>query len=379
MPKVIDLFAGAGGLSLGASRAGFNVVAAVELDNHAMASHIANFPQSIHIQKDIMELDGMTLVKLAELKKQELAGVIGGPPCQGFSSIGHGDINDIRNQLFEKFFMLVEEIKPIFFVAENVPGIMNAKYDLIRERAFAHVQDYHLLPPISVNASEYGAPTTRTRYFFIGFREHPSIQPFTISDIECMKVVAEQQTNVQTALEGIPANIHFNSRSNGIRSLSPDYWNPVARHSQSDFFYQRVTGMRPAEVGNDEYIHLYETRHEINGCFPTKHTASVRRRYAKLAYGQRDPISKSTRLNPQGFCPTLRAGTGPEKGSFQAVRPVHYQYSRVITPREAARLQGFPDWYKLPDTIWHAFRQIGNSVSPIAAERVLSAIFQKLT
>ena len=165
MPKVIDLFAGAGGLSLGASRAGFNVVAAVELDNHAMASHIANFPQSIHIQKDIMELDGMTLLKLAGLKKQELAGVIGGPPCQGFSSIGHGDINDIRNQLFEKFFMLVEEIKPIFFVAENVPGIMNAKYDLIRERAFAHVQDYHLLPPISVNASKYGAPTTRTRYF----------------------------------------------------------------------------------------------------------------------------------------------------------------------------------------------------------------------
>ena len=94
---------------------------------------------------------------------------------------------------------------------------------------------------------------------------------------------------------------------------------------------------------------------------------------------QQDRISKSTRLDPQGFCPTLRAGTGPEKGSFQAVRPIHYQYSRVITPREAARLQGFPDWSKLPDTIWHGFRQIGNSVSPIAAERVLSAIFQKLT
>ena len=61
------------------------------------------------------------------------------------------------------------------------------------------------------------------------------------------------------------------------------------------------------------------------------------------------------------------------------MRPIHYEYDRVITPREAARLQGFPDWFKLPDTIWHGFRQIGNSVSPIVAERVLSGIFQKLT
>ena len=98
-----------------------------------------------------------------------------------------------------------------------------------------------------------------------------------------------------------------------------------------------------------------------------------------MEYGQQDKISKSVKLNPEGFCPTLRAGTGPEKGSFQAVRPIHFKYSRVITPREAARLQGFPDWYKLPETIWHSFRQLGNSVSPIVAERVLNAIYQKLT
>lgn len=379
MPDIIDLFAGAGGLSLGASRAGFNVVAAVELDSHAMASHITNFPHCIHIQRDIMELDGQTLIELAGVEANNLVGIIGGPPCQGFSSIGHGDINDIRNQLFEKFFILIEQLKPAFFVAENVPGIMNSKYDAIRKRAFSHVQDYHLLPPISINASEYGAPTTRTRYFFIGFRDHPAIQPFTITDIESMKVTENDKTRVQAALEGIPSNIHFRANSNGIRTLLTDYYNPDAHHLQSDFFYQRATGMRPLGIGNDEYIRRYEVLHEVNGCFPTKHTAPVRRRYANLAYGQQDRISKSTRLDPYGFCPTLRAGTGPEKGSFQAVRPIHYQYSRVITPREAARLQGFPDWYKLPDTIWHGFRQIGNSVSPIVAERVLSAIFQKLT
>lgn len=344
-----------------------------------MASHITNFPNSIHIQRDIMELNGQTLIELAGVEAENIVGIIGGPPCQGFSNIGHGDINDKRNQLFEKFFILIKQLRPAFFVAENVPGIMNSKYDSIREKAFSHVRDeYHLLSPISINASEYGAPTTRTRYFFIGFRDHPSILPFTIEDIEHMKVATNEQTIVRAALEGLPTRQRYGNRT-GIRTLLPAYYDPNAQHLQSDFFYQRVTDMRPLGIGNDEYIRHYETLHEIDGCFPTRHTVSVRRRYAKLDYGQQDRISKSTRLNPEGFCPTLRAGTGPEKGSFQAVRPIHYKYPRVITPREAARLQGFPDWYKLPDTIWHGFRQIGNSVSPIVAERVLGAIFQKLT
>ncbi len=378
MLNVIDLFAGAGGLSLGASRAGFNVASAIEIDSHAIASHIANFPNTIHIQRDIMQLDGPTILNLSNITENNLVGIIGGPPCQGFSNIGHGDVNDERNQLFVKFFALIGELKPLFFVAENVPGIMNAKYDLIRQRAFQHVRDYQLIPPICVNASEYGAPTSRTRYFFIGYKRCKKINTITVNDIEQMRIPTDQRTTAGDALEGLPANIHYSSNSTGIKPLSLDYVNPKAPHCQSNFFYLRVTGMRPNGIGNTDYIRRYENLHEVNGCLPTKHSSIVRRRYAALAYGQRDHISKAVRLDPEGFCPTLRAGTGPEKGSYQAVRPIHYQFARVITPREAARLQGFPDWYKLPNTIWHSFRQIGNSVSPIVAERILSAIYQKL-
>ena len=110
----------------------------------------------------------------------------------------------------------------------------------------------------------------------------------------------------------------------------------------------------------------------------TDHTEIVEERYRNLQYGEQDRISKSYKLNPSSFCPTLRAGTGPDKGSFQAVRPIHYIEARVINPREAARLQGFPDWFELPETIWHSFRQIGNSVSPIAAEAILKVIFDHL-
>ena len=110
----------------------------------------------------------------------------------------------------------------------------------------------------------------------------------------------------------------------------------------------------------------------------TDHTETVANRYRDLKYGEQDRISKSYKLNPNSFCPTLRAGTGPDKGSFQAVRPIHYIEARVINPREAARLQGFPDWFELPETIWHSFRQIGNSVSPIAAEAILRVVFDRL-
>lgn len=379
MPTIIDLFAGAGGLSLGAARAGFDVVAAVELDSQAINSHIVNFPHTIHIQKDIMSLSGKELLELSGIANNQLVGIIGGPPCQGFSSIGHGDVNDSRNLLFIKFFELIEELQPVFFVAENVPGIMNDKYTQIRDDAFKHIENYTLLSPIRVNASEYGAPTTRTRVFFIGYRADARITPFTVEDIENMKIPLSERTKVRSALEGLPANIHYSAKTSGERKIEKNYSISNTAYTQSQFFYQRVTGLRPHNIGNQQYCDLYTKKHIVNGCLPTNHSAKVRKRYALLKYGQQDKISKSVKLNPDGFCPTLRAGTGPEKGSFQAVRPIHFEYARVITPREAARLQGFPDWYKLPETIWHSFRQLGNSVSPIVAERVLSAIFQKLT
>lgn len=378
MPTVIDLFAGAGGLSLGASRAGFTVGAVVEIDSHAMETHKINFPNAIHIQKDITTLTGDTILQQAQLKRADVIGVIGGPPCQGFSAIGQGNVEDSRNKLFVKFFEIVSDLQPAFFVAENVPGIMKKKYDNIRTEAFNKIDNYIILPPVSINASEYGAPTTRTRYFFIGYRDCEQIKPFSIADIERKKVSTENRTTVEKALEGLQADIRYTKTHKSCKATIPNY-TLEKNHHQSDFFYYRVTDAIPENVGNVDYIRDYKTSHIVNGCIPTNHSPEVRARYARLQYNEQDKISKSKRLDPKGYCPTLRSGTGPEKGSYQAVRPIHYRYNRVITPREAARLQGFPDWFKLPETIWHSFRQIGNSVSPIVAEQVLSAIFQKLT
>jgi DNA (cytosine-5)-methyltransferase 1 len=367
----LDLFAGAGGLSLGAARAGFKVICAVEKDNKAIDTHKSNFPEVKHLELD---LSGDVVSEITKsINNVNLTGVIGGPPCQGFSAIGQKNTNDIRNNLFVSFFQIVKELSPVFFIAENVPGILNNKFNEIREKAFWHINDYENLPPLIVKASDYGAPTTRTRVFFIGCKKR-IINHLNIKNFECLKENSEKIL-VKHAFCGLPTNI--SQIKDGLGIISPDEIDKIS--VQFPFFVSRISGFIPEGIGNAEVINQYINSGHITGCLYTKHSKDIKKRYGLLDYGEHDKISKSTKLDPDGFCPTLRAGTGPEHGSFQAVRPIHYKYNRVITPREAARLQGFPDWFVFQPTIWHSFRQIGNSVSPIIAEKILSVIYQKLT
>jgi DNA (cytosine-5)-methyltransferase 1 len=374
LPCIVDLFSGAGGLSLGAARAGFQVAAAVELDKFACETHALNFPLSKHFQLDLSKTSASELAHLLlDNDIQRVDGVIGGPPCQGFSSIGQKDILDDRNILFVKFFEFVAAVKPDFFIAENVPGILNSKYDEVRNNAFSFVENYELLKPLSIKASEYGAPTTRTRIFFIGYKKD-KIASLEEADFKHAKI---SSVDVKEALTGLPPHIRYSKNHSGKREMLPNYINNGSYCNH--FFHSRVFGKIPEGVGDRQAIEEYCFQKTVTGCFPTKHRDDVRKRYSKVKCGKSDRVSKSPRLSEHGLCPTLRAGTGPEKGSYQAVRPIHYQFPRVITPREAARLQGFPDWFIFQPTIWHSFRQIGNSVSPLVSERIMSVIFQKLT
>jgi DNA (cytosine-5)-methyltransferase 1 len=147
----------------------------------------------------------------------------------------------------------------------------------------------------------------------------------------------------------------------------------TVRIKRKGAFFDAAVGRVPHGVGNPDSLELLADN-LVTGCIGTKHSNDLIRRYAALDYGESDAKTKSVKLDPNGYCPTLRAGTGPDRGSFQAVRPIHHLRPRVITPREAARLQGFPDWYQFDETKWHSFRQIGNSVSPLVAEFVLSKV-----
>ena len=364
-PKVVDLFAGVGGLSLGAARAGFDVCGAVDNDAHALRGHRANFNASRHLDVDVTALTGKKLIDLLELRTQELSGIVGGPPCQGFSSMGLRNRDDPRNNLFVDFFRIVSEVNPAFYLAENVPGILRPANSAVVNSALAFVSSqYTVLQPMKLSAQDYGAPTTRTRVFFFGYDpdrvDHLTNEDFLPrSDIE--KVL------VRMALDGLLVEVKPNWKKES------DGWR-TSRSNGKGAYASRLHGHVPDGVGDPVALRRLRTESKSSGNLGTAHTPRVAKRYAALKPGQQDRVSKSQRLNPDGFCPTLRAGTGPDFGSYQAVRPIHPTQPRVITPREAARLQGFPDWFMFSPTKWHSFRQIGSSVSPILAERLLSLI-----
>ncbi|MGP9767413.1 DNA cytosine methyltransferase [Halomonas sp. AOP13-D3-9] len=364
-PKVIDLFSGVGGLSLGAARAGFDVHLAVENDIHAIKSHAINFPNSRHWNKDISKVGGVDLLNEASLKGVE--GIIGGPPCQGFSTMGRRNVKDPRNALYLHFYQLVLDVLPSFFIAENVPGILAENNKGILDEAMSIVSGkYDLIGPFKLSASELGAPTTRTRVFVVGVRA-----PYSSEKIKnrISNLVSYDKIFVKDALVGLPEVVDHNWRHANF-----NHWKEIIKIESERDFYKKLYFDVPKGIGDEEALRRLYSFSEVSGCVGTVHRTEVAQRYGLLKSGEMDRVSKSVRLDPNGFCPTLRAGTASDKGSYQAVRPIHPFQSRVITPREAARLQGFPDWFQFHETKWHSFRQIGNSVSPIVSESLLKAI-----
>jgi DNA (cytosine-5)-methyltransferase 1 len=360
---IVDLFSGVGGLSLGAARAGFRVQAAVELDRQAFQAHSTNFPGATHLRRSVAKLSGRDLRRLAGIAEGQDFGLIGGPPCQGFSVIGKRDASDPRNRLLVHFFRIVSEARPLFFMAENVPGVLAANNSAVRDVALDLVRRrYAVTGPLTLAANDYGAPTSRERVFFIGVDRNR----LDALDAKLFNPSKNQEkVFVRDALAGLPIRIDPKRHVDGWRKV---------RIARTGPFADRLWGHVPQGVGDATALNRLRTRQEANGNLGTVHSRKVARRYEAVGPGEIDDTTKSRRLVAAGFCPTLRAGTGPDRGRFQAVRPLHPTEDRVITPREAARLQGFPDWFQFSNTRWHSFRMIGNSVSPIVAERLLAVV-----
>lgn len=365
IPRVIDLFSGVGGMSLGVARAGFELAAAVELDDIAIKTHAVNFPGSNHLHWDISQTTGSALLKAAGLAPGELDGLVGGPPCQGFSDIGKRASDDPRNSLFGDFFRLVSETKPRFFIAENVPGILAERNEVAIRKALSLVpSNYVVLEAREVAANTLGAATLRSRVFFVGYDPN---RFGSFDEAKLFSAVKGAAVTVGKALAGLPSiRSDWQSEAQG--------WRRVDALMANDRFYKKVIDEVPTGVGAPEAIRRLQEKSEISGNLGTRHTDEVIRRFRRTPQGSIEAVSRAPRLAENGYCPTLRAGTASDRGSFQAVRPIHFRSPRVITPREAARLQGFPDWFQFHGTKWHSFRQIGNSVSPIVAEALLERI-----
>lgn len=177
-PKAIDLFAGCGGWSLGLKKAGFQVIAAVEIDKWAAETYRCNHKDTIVLEEDIKKLTPMRLLKIAGIKKRELDLLVGGPPCQGFSTINvkTRSIDNPKSKLMWEFIRITKGILPKIFEIENVPGMFAYKDFFILLMQTLEKCGY-IVRCLMMDACSYGVPQTRKRIFIQGTRKDLKILP----------------------------------------------------------------------------------------------------------------------------------------------------------------------------------------------------------
>ena len=373
-PSVLDLFAGPGGLGEGFSQAGYFITAAVDNDKYAAETLTQNAGKR-----------GTTVIN-NDLRKLNLSGqvdvIVGGPPCQGFSMVGRSKIRqlrkkagksrvvDKRNSLYKHFVRAVSSIKPQFFVMENVPGIFSYRKGRIAEDIIKSCVAVGYKTSVRVlNAADYGVPQVRKRAFFIGNRlgiDNPFPSPthgnfsqpsqLTLDEVRVLR----HHVTVKDAISDLPPLEPRGGRDEAsyppagklseyqewARAGSTTLYNHVARfHSPRDrrIFRLLEEGQKMVDLPKGE-----------------------RPPYRDDIFG--DKIKKQSWNKPSS---AILAHL--QKDGLMYVHP-DSQQARTFTPREAARLQSFPDTYRFYGPMTQQFRQIGNAVPPLLAKSIALSI-----
>lgn len=341
---VIDLFSGVGGMSLGFSQEGFNVVCANEIDKQIAEAYQKNHPNTYMMNKDITKID--IPKKFTVWRGSQV--VIGGPPCQGFSQKGKRDIfDDPRNYLFMQFFEVVNYVKPKYFVLENVPNILTSNggsfkkeiYNLFKKIGYALTSEV-------LNASEFGVPQFRRRAIIIGKNGD---KPVTLSFAATKKISAWEAISDLAFLDSGEGEekmqYEMEPKTEFQRKLRGDtmfLWNHKAtKHSKLAVERMRLV---PENGGRNDLPKEHLTKSIYSG-----------------TWGR---IKK----NEPSVTITTRFDT-PSSGRF-----THPTLDRAITIREAARLQGFPDDFIFYGSKSSKMMQVGNAVPPILAKAIANLI-----
>jgi DNA (cytosine-5)-methyltransferase 1 len=375
-PIAVDLFAGAGGLSLGFEQAGFDIAAALEIDPIHASVHKFNFPYCEVLPLSVVGLPAKKVRSEAQLGNRPVHLVIGGAPCQGFSLIGYRAFDDPRNLLVKEFVRLVAELDAAYFVFENVQGLTVGRHrqfldELIhqfRERNYDVRLDWRVL-----NAANFGVPQDRRRLFLLGAQRGLPLPEYPPELTRAAGMpgdgkLAEGPT-CRDALSDLPEAEDF-------IELTQQDWVQTDEWGCPSGYARELRGL-------NECTWWYGYRRKANprllsSSMRTAHSDISRRRFAATIPGETEPISRFFKLPADGVSNTLRAGTDSARGAFTSPRPIHYEKPRCVTVREMARLHGFPDWFRFHATKWHGARQIGNAVSPIVAREVALKVAEAL-
>ena len=374
----IDLFAGAGGMAEGFYQEGYMALTHIELDKYACLTlqermrHYGYHENEINKIKptDITDKNIISIIESNIGKTSDIDVIIGGPPCQTFSS--HGKARDPfsmkkdpRNYLYENYLNILNYFKPKFFVFENVSGILSTKIkgkSIIKDIFDGMKKNYNIIENkdmILLNAVDFGVPQDRKRIIIIGTRKDLSINPKSIYD-ELKNITKKlKKTTVRDAISDLPKL----KPSEGMQTVN---FNPTNKSSYLKLIRQNNYNL-------------------LHGHIARNHNELDRKRYRLMAKNKWDLsdlyknepslIHIKKRLFNNSYCvqnydaPSKTIIAHLYKDGNQFIHP-DYTQERSITPREAARLQSFPDDFVFPCSITQQYKQIGNAVPPLMSKYI---------
>lgn len=346
-PKVLDLFCGCGGLSNGFEEAGFDIKLGLDNDAIALETFKRNHPQSIGLQVNLGSLDVKNFIK--NNIQDSINVVIGGPPCQGFSISGKRNINDPRNGFYKPFFEFVNELRPRVFVLENVPNLISMGGGKYKEQILELFQQIGYSVKYKVLlASNYGIAQNRKRVFFVGVDgiDNPYQYP-----IEINNGYSKPYLTVEDAISDLPSH----SLDDGSEYVSV----PLSE-------FQKILRANSKGIHNHQITSHSEQTRKIISLVPDGGN------YKDLPEEYRDTRRVNiawTRYSSSK--PSYTIDTG-HRHHF------HYEYDRVPTVRENARLQSFKDNFIFCGSKTAQYRQVGNAVPPLLAKVIAESIKEQI-
>ena len=368
--QMIDLFCGAGGLSLGFTQEGFKTALANDIEPCCVDTYAHNHPETPRdhiVLGDIREVINH-LEELLDGKHIDI--IIGGPPCQGFSMANRQRlIDDPRNHLYKSYVEVVKRVKPRFFVMENVKGMLSVA-DQVKEdfRDIGYSVECHVL-----NAKDYGVPQNRERLIYIGnrigidnnaifaeiFALSKTIPEYVLADalfgLRPLKASRKKNATEEGSLESgsIIERNHIGLRNEYITYLNQGRFIPLVFNHK-------------ARYNNDRDIEIFGRLNQGDKSDDPK-IADI------MPYARRNDIFKDKyfKLEELKVCKTITAHM-----KFDCNMYIHPTQARGLTPREAARVQSYPDDYFFRGAYTKTYMQIGNSVPPLLG-RTIAQVLKK--
>ena len=379
----VDLFSGAGGLSCGLEMAGYKSVLANEIDPAYAKTYRHNFPAGKMIEGDIREVSETNLLRTLGLSQGDVDLLAGGPPCQGFSvNAPIRSLEDERNHLFKEYIKIADTLRPKAILIENVPGIVSLGQGTVVEQIYKSLSKlgYKVQHRI-LFAGHYGIPQTRFRTIFVGIHEsggdfrfpEPKYNVKAVTNFAgarelCLTLPGplfadslRKGTTISDAISDLPPiDVLDKASTYKYKHAAKSEYQKKLRNGSKVVLDHHASNLGPVNMERIKYVPQGGSWRDIPHDLLPKGLQRARRSDHTKRYG---------RLDPNGIGSTILTKCDPHWGTF-----FHPHQDRVITAREAARIQSFPDTFSFTGSLTDKYAQIGNAVPPLLGEALGSRI-----